>query len=335
MIVADAPARATGANGSGGPIAVSVEGLRKAYGATVAVDGITFTVARGEVWGLLGPDGGGQTRTVEILEGLRRADAGRVTVCGLDPASAGAALKERIGIALQHSALYPKLRVREVLRLFGTFYARAVPPDDLIALVDLGEKRSGLVKDLSGGQRQRLAIALALVHDPEVVFLDEPSAGLDPQARRSMWDVVARLRAAGKTVLLTTHYLEEAEHLCDRVAIVDHGRIIALDRPEALVDRYLPDETILFEVDALPDPAALRALPAVHDATVTAAADRPGQSGQPDRWTVALWSSDTPASLRALLDEADGRAPAPRGLRVQRANLEDVFLHLTGRRIRA
>lgn len=318
------PAGPTGA----GADAVVVEGLRKAYGATVAVDDISFAVGRGEVFGLLGPNGAGKTTTVEIVEGLRRADAGRVAVCGLDPATAGSALKERIGIALQKSDLYPRLRVGEIVHLFGTFYRRAVPAADLIALVDLQEKRGSTVKALSGGQRQRLAVALALVHDPEVVFLDEPTAGLDPQARHGLWDVVARLREAGKTVLLTTHYMEEAERLCDRVAIVDHGRIIALDRPAALVDRYLNEEIIVFETDADPDPAILRALPGVREVTLSAV------SGQPAWQTVALRTAETATSLRALLNTAlPGEQPL-RGLHVQRANLEDVFLHLTGRRIR-
>jgi ABC-2 type transport system ATP-binding protein len=306
---------------------VVAEGLRTSYGAIVAVDGISFTVRRGEVFGLLGPNGAGKTTTIEILEGLRQADAGRVAVCGLDPITSGAALKERIGIALQRSELYPKLAVREVLRLVGTFYARAVPPDDLITLVDLGEKRGSLVKTLSGGQKQRLAVALALVNDPEVLFLDEPTAGLDPQARRGLWDVIAQLRGAGKTILLTTHYMEEAEQLCDRVAIVDHGRIIAMDRPDALVDRYLSEETIVFKTAAA-DLGALRLLPAVRDVVLTPV------PGQPERHTVALRSADAQTTLRALLSLAEGDGQALRELRVERATLEDVFLQLTGRRIR-
>lgn len=311
-----------------GRAAISAEGLRKSYGATVAVDGLDFTVGRGEVFGLLGPNGAGKTTTVEIIAGLRRPDTGRVRVGGLDPATDGAALKERVGLAVQRSELYPMLTVREILSLFGTFYRRAVPPDDLIALVELGEKRGSLVKTLSGGQRQRLAVALALVHDPDVLFLDEPTAGLDPQARRGLWETIARLRDTGKTILLTTHYLEEAAHLCDRVAIVDHGRIIALDRPAALVDRYRPEETIVFEALADLDRDALRALPAVAEVDLIPIPDRPG-------WrTTTLRTTDTQTSLRALLDLAAGRELALRGLRVECATLEDVFLHLTGRRIR-
>lgn len=312
----------------GDQAAITVDGVRKAYGPTVAVDGIDLTVGRGEVFGLLGPNGAGKTTTIEILEGLRQRDVGRVSVCGLDPALAGAALKERIGIALQNSALYPKLTAREVLELFGAFYARAVPADDLIALVDLGEKRSSLVKDLSGGQRQRLALALALVHDPDVVFLDEPSAGLDPQSRRALWDVIAQLRASGKTFLLTTHYMEEAEHLCDRVAIIDHGRIIAQGPPSTLVDCYLSEETIIFETNSPPALEVLHALAAVCDVSQTAVSGRPG-------WiTVALRTTDTQVTLRALLDTSVGADSSLHELRVHRATLEDVFLHLTGRRIR-
>ena len=328
MYVAEAPAaRGRERDGDIGAPAIQVEGLRKSYGATVAVDGISFAVARGEVFGLLGPNGAGKTTTVEIIEGLRRADAGRVTVCGLDPVADAPALKERSGIALQRSDLFPKLTVREVLRLFATFYAQAVPAEDLIALVDLEEKRGSRVKALSGGQRQRLAIALALVHDPDVIFLDEPSSGLDPQARHSLWEVIARLRAAGKTILLTTHYMDEAERLCDHVAIIDHGRIIAAERPAALVDHYLPEESIVFETEAAPGPAELRALDAVREAGVAPVPDRPGWS------TVTLRSADAQASLAALLTLGAG-VGAMRELRVQRANLEDVFLHLTGRRIR-
>ena len=331
MFPAEAVTTPAGPYGGGdvsGRPAVMVEGLRKTYGSTVAVDGISFTVAAGEVFGLLGPNGAGKTTTVEIIEGLRQSDSGRVCVCGLDPIAHGHVLKERIGIALQKCDLYPKLRVGEILRLFGSFYARSVAPDDLIALVDLGEKRTSLVKTLSGGQRQRLTVALALVNDPEIIFLDEPTAGLDPQARRGLWWVIARLRDAGKTILLTTHYLEEAEHLCDRVAIVDHGRIIALDSPAALVDRYIAEETITFETATAPDLNLLRSLPSV------VAVDLTGVTGRPDWRAVALRSTDSQASLRALLNAATDGGPTVHGLRVQRANLEDVFLQLTGRRIR-
>src|SRR5437667_5488035 len=209
--------------------ALTVDNLIKNYGAIRAVDGISFRVEKGEVFGMLGPNGAGKTTTVEILEGLRAADAGRAEVLGIDVRRDGARVKEQIGVALQTATLMPNLTAWELLDLFGSFYARALPPDELLERLGLEEKRNSLVQTLSGGQQQRLSVALALVNDPQLVFLDEPTTGLDPQARRSLWEVVEEMRAAGKTVMLTTHYMEEAERLCDRVAIMDHGKIPDLD----------------------------------------------------------------------------------------------------------
>jgi ABC-2 type transport system ATP-binding protein len=209
--------------GGGTEPVIRVHDLRKTYGQTRAVDGVSFEVQRGEVFGLLGPNGAGKTTTVEILEGLRSPDAGEASVLGIDVARRPDAIKPRIGVALQTASLYPKLTVVEVVDLFRSFYGHGRPTDELIGLLDLGEKRGSQTRELSGGQRQRLAVALSLVNDPEVVFLDEPTTGMDPAARRSLWDIVRSLKTEGRTVLLTTHYMEEAEVLCDRLAIMDHG----------------------------------------------------------------------------------------------------------------
>ena len=213
-------------------VAIRVEDVYKNYGAVQAVNGVSFEVGQGEVFGLLGPNGAGKTTTVEMLEGLRSPDSGRLEVLGIDAARQPDDLKQRIGVTLQTAELYPKLTVVEVLDLFRSFYKRSLPTEQLIEFLDLGERRTAQTRQLSGGQRQRLAVALALVNDPEVIFLDEPTTGLDPAARRSLWDLVQKLQAMGKTILLTTHYMEEAEVLCDRLAIMDHGRILALGTVE-------------------------------------------------------------------------------------------------------
>src|ERR1043166_8206683 len=208
--------------------AIEVQGLVKSYGGTRAVDGISFSVNEGEIFGMLGPNGAGKTTTVEILEGLRESDGGSAEVLGFDIRRNGDKVKQQIGVALQTATLATNLTPFELLELFGGFYQRSVPPDSLLERLGLNEKRDARVQTLSGGQQQRLSVALALVNDPRIVFLDEPTTGLDPQARRTLWEVIEEMRASGKTVLLTTHYMEEAERLCDRVAIMDHGKILAL-----------------------------------------------------------------------------------------------------------
>ncbi len=215
--------------------ALVCEGLVKRYGAVVAVNGLSLSIQRGECFGLLGPNGAGKTTTIEILEGLLQPDGGRVEVLGMTWARDAAALRQRLGIQLQETQLSDKLTVRETVRMFRSFYASGRSVDEVIALVDLGVKVDSWVGKLSGGQKQRLALACALVGSPEVVFLDEPTTGLDPQSRRQLWDLLRRFKSDGGTVLLTTHYMDEAELLCDRVAIVDQGRVIALDAPRALI----------------------------------------------------------------------------------------------------
>jgi ABC-2 type transport system ATP-binding protein len=304
------------------PRAIVAEDLRKHYGATKAVDGISFDVRRGEIFGMLGPNGAGKSTTIEMIEGLRRPDRGRVTVLGLEQPRQARAIKMRIGIQLQTTALYPRLTVTEVLDLFHTFFPgrTTVPTAELIRLVDLEEKAGTRSKQLSGGQQQRLSVALALVNDPEVVFLDEPTTGMDPQARRQVWEVIQELRRREKTILMTTHYMEEAQHLCDRVAIVDHGKILELDTPAALIRRYFQQVAIEFQ-DGRTDVDAYRALPGVSAAGV--------EGGR-----VTLYTDDAPQTMAALLAREGAAGASFRDLNVRGASLEDVFLKLTGRALR-
>jgi ABC-2 type transport system ATP-binding protein len=309
-----------GAAASRAPV-ISVHDVRKAYGDLVAVDGVSFEVGRGEIFGLLGPNGAGKTTTVEMLEGLRTPDSGELRVLGLDVARDPDSLRPRIGVALQTAALYPKLTVVELLDLFGSFYPRSRPSDELIGLLGLGERRNAQTRELSGGQRQRLAIALALVNDPEIVFLDEPTTGLDPAARRTLWDLVEGMRAAGKTVLLTTHYMEEAEVLCDRIAIMDHGHILEPGTVEELVSRRFHERSVRFDRNESIRDEALAALPGV------------GSVGHDDG-DVILYTGDVPATIGGLLALTERHGVEPQNLLVRRPALEDVFLALTGRTIR-
>ncbi len=300
---------------------IRVENLHKAYGDTRAVDGVSFEVGAGTIFGLLGPNGAGKSTTVEILEGLREPDSGTVSVLGIDAVRDADALRARVGVSLQTAALYPKLTVTEVLTLFRGFYPSGRTPNELIELMDLGEKRSTRTQNLSGGQRQRLSVALALVNDPELVFLDEPTTGMDPAARRALWDVVLGLRSAGHTVLLTTHYLEEAEVLCDRVAIMDHGRILEEGTVEELVSRRFKERAVRFDpIDALPD-AQLTAMPGVTHVK--------REDGE-----VLVYTADVAATIGAVIAAAEAVGVEPANLGVRRATLEDVFLELTGRALR-
>ncbi|CAN5531901.1 ABC transporter ATP-binding protein [soil metagenome] len=300
---------------------ISARDLAKQYGSVKAVAGITFEVGRGEVFGLLGPNGAGKTTTIEILEGLRRPDGGQATVLGHDVARHPDRLKERIGVQLQTAALYPNLTVAELIDLFGSFYRRRRPADELIEELGLGERRTALTRDLSGGQRQRLSIALALVNDPELIFLDEPTTGLDPQARRSLWDHIARFRSEGRTVLLTTHYMEEAERLCDRIAIMDHGLILEMGTVAELVTRHFRERTVRFDTRSGLTDASLSGIRGV-----SRVAHEDGE--------VALYTTDVPGTVGALLALGDRLGIADLDLAVRRPSLEDVFLELTGRALR-
>ena len=300
---------------------IRVAGLQKHYGETRAVDGVSFEVPAGTVFGLLGPNGAGKSTTVEILEGLRQPDGGEVLVLGIDAVHHPDDLKPRIGVSLQTAALYPKLTVVEVLDLFRSFYPKGRSTADLIDLMDLGEKRTTRTQDLSGGQRQRLSVALALVNDPELVFLDEPTTGMDPAARRALWDVVLGLRAEGRSVLLTTHYMEEAEILCDRLAIMDHGRILEEGTVDALISRRFQERAVRFDrIDGLSD-ERLAAMSGV-------------SSVKRERGEVLLYTSDVPATIGAVLDASEALGVEPANLGVRRPTLEDVFLDLTGRALR-
>jgi ABC-2 type transport system ATP-binding protein len=301
--------------------AIEVEHLIKRYPDITAVDDVSFSVATGEIFGLLGPNGAGKTTTTEIIEGLRQADSGSVRVLGLDAQRRNDAIKQRIGVQLQTTALYQKLTVREIIALFGSFFAHALPPDEVIALVALQEKAATRTKQLSGGQRQRLAVAIALVNDPELVFLDEPTTGLDPHARRRMWEVIANLRARGRTVFLTTHSMEEAERLCDRVAVMDRGKIIALGTPLELIREQFKYTAIAFPTPPTIAQDELRALPLVADVHV-------------ENGTTTLYSSGVAQTIEALSRIAVAHNDGLSGLTVRQGTLEDVFLHLTGRRIR-
>jgi ABC-2 type transport system ATP-binding protein len=306
---------------TGDATAVRVGQVFKHYGAVKAVDGISFEVARGEVFGLLGPNGAGKTTTVEMLEGLRSPDSGLLEVLGIDVARNPDDLKQRVGVTLQTAELYPKLTVVEVLDLFRSFYKRSLPTEQLIDFLDLGERRNAQTRQLSGGQRQRLAVALALVNDPEVIFLDEPTTGLDPAARRALWDLVQKLQGQGKTILLTTHYMEEAEVLCDRLAILDHGRILALGSVDELVNKRFKDRSVRFDqIEALAD-EQLSGLPGV-------------ESIKHDDGATLLYTRDVPGTIGGLLALTEELGVEPGNLGIRRPTLEDLFLDLTGRALR-
>jgi len=298
--------------------AIEVAELVKRYGATHAVDGISLTVGAGEVFGLLGPNGAGKTTTVEILEGYRKPDAGTVRVLGLDPWREGRALHPRIGVMLQEGGLYPGIRPLEALELFASYFDEPDDPDRLLDVVGLRESRGTLVRRLSGGQCQRLSLALALVGRPELVFLDEPTAGMDPHARATTWQLVRELRDHGVTVLLTTHHMDEAEHLCDRIAIVDHGRLAALGTPGELTTSGAGDETRFSAAPGL-DRVALAA--SLGLAVAAVCEERPG--------AYVLRAAVTPDLVADLAAWLRDHGVVLGELRTGRRTLEEVFLRLT------
>jgi len=303
-------------------LAITCRSLVKHYGDVVAVDGLDLDVGAGECFGLLGPNGAGKTTTVEILQGILAPDSGTVEVLGRTWHGDGRELRERLGTQLQETRFPEKLTVLETVRLFRSFYRRGMTPERALGIVGLDEKRRAWVKHLSGGQQQRLAIAVALVSEPELLFLDEPTAGLDPQARRQLWEVIGALRSEGRTVMLTTHYMDEAERLCDRVAVVDRGRVIALGTPRALIASLGAEHVVEFGVAGPPPPEAeLLGLPGVGEVN-------------PDGATVRLTVSHPHATVPALLALLAGRGATLTQLATHHATLEDVFLHLTGRRLR-
>ena len=304
---------------------VQAERLSKRYGRREALSDCTIAIPPGRVVGLVGPNGAGKTTTVEIFEGLRAPDSGLVEVLGEPWRGNGLALRARLGIQLQETKFSDKLRVSEVVILFRSFYPRGLDVADVLAMVGLEEKAAAHVRTLSGGQKQRLSLACALVGDPEVLFLDEPTTGLDPQARHQTWEIVEGLKARGRTVLLTTHYMEEAARLCDRVAVVDYGKVIALGTPRELIASLGAEHVIEFAVGEQPEAAGLdsllRALPSVEGLA---------HDGVHWRLTVREVHRAVPALLAALAE----RGAEPMHLATHHATLEDVFMNLTGRRLR-
>ena len=300
---------------------IQVSGVRKTYGKTVAVDEVSFEVNEGEIFGLIGPNGAGKTTTMECIEGLRTPDQGTISVLGLDPFRHVYKLQDRIGVQLQQAQLQKRIKVWEAIDLWASLYQKkAIDGEHLLEQLGLADKRGAWFMNLSGGQKQRLFIALALINDPEVVFLDELTTGLDPQSRRAIWDLVRGIRARGKTVFLTTHLMEEAERLCDRVAIIEHGRIIDIDRPERLVDRHCPERTVVLATD---DPIAedrFRAVPGVEAVILTDL-----------RFTIRGRGDDLVTEVIRCLSENRIRVT---DFRTILPNLEDVFLKLTGHSIR-
>lgn len=304
-------------------LAISVRGLRKKYGDFEAVRGIDFEVAEGEIFGLLGPNGAGKTTTVEILEGLRQRTAGEVSVLGHDPEKETAAVKDRIGVALQSTNLPEKLRVSEAAELFASFYTRSADIETLLKRLQLWDKRHAFYSTLSGGQKQRLALALALVNEPELVFLDEPTTGLDPQVRLEIHTLISRLREKRKTVLLTTHYIEEAERLCDRVAIIDEGRIVAMGSPRELQQRVLGHARV--------EAATLQPMPeeipeAWKNGIAVAFAD--------GRRRLAAAAEKPARFIVELVKWLESAGIEIEDLHIRRPTLEDVFLELTGKTLR-
>ncbi len=300
---------------------LQVENLVKRYGEVEAVRGVSFSVEEGEVFGLLGPNGAGKTSTVEVLEGLRVPDGGRISVCGLDPQKNPIALKNEIGATLQSTSLPDKLRVGEAIRLFAGFYKRTRNVEDLLKRFGLEEKRHAFYNQLSGGQKQRLALAMALVNDPRVLFLDEPTAGLDPQVRREIYDIIEELKREKKTIVLTTHYIEEAEKLCDRVAIVDHGKVIATGTPRELKQRSEHTSRIEARFTKPASKDTLKGLDGVVDAREVDGA-------------YVLHCQKTAPAIVALVKHLESENNELVSLEISTPSLEDVFIELTGRRLR-
>ncbi len=305
----------------GASAVIRVSGIRKTYGRTVAVDDVSFDVGDGEIFGLIGPNGAGKTTTMECVEGIRTPDRGSIAVLGLDPSRDAYALQERIGVQLQQAQLQKRIKVKEAVQLWASLYRKKpATGEQLLEQLGLAEKRDAWFMTLSGGQKQRLFIALALINDPEVVFLDELTTGLDPQARRAIWELVRGIRERGKTVFLTTHLMEEAERLCDRVAIIEHGRIIDVDPPRRLVDRHCPERSVTLATE---DPNAAASLARIQR---VGAVTRDGS-----RFTIRGTGDGFVTDVIQCLSE--NRITVTE-FRTELPNLEDVFLKLTGHSIR-
>jgi ABC-2 type transport system ATP-binding protein len=302
---------------------VKVDKLRKIYDSTVAVDEVSFDVHEGEIFGMVGPNGAGKTTTIECLEGLRKPDGGTIRVMGVDPQRESHTLRTHTGMQLQQSNLPDRMKVWEALDLYSSFYPKSANWKELLTQLGLEEKRNTNFSKLSGGQKQRLFIALALLPDPQLVFLDELTTGLDPQARHAIWDLVLDIHAKGKTVLLTTHFMEEAEHLCDRVAILDHGRIVALDTPATLIRELETEERVVFSVNGI--------LPATFEKALSSTARLEVQEG---RVVVHGKNGCKIPLVSEVVSLLTNQGIQFRDLRTEQPTLEDVFLNLTGREMR-
>jgi ABC-2 type transport system ATP-binding protein len=330
---------------AGAGAALRIRGLKKAFADVQAVDGIDLEVAKGECFGLLGPNGAGKTTTIEICEGLTTADEGTVELLGLNWASDADELRQRIGVQLQETQFPDKMTVEEALRLFRSFYRRGITIDESVKISQLEEKRKSRVGGLSGGQKQRLAMATALVGDPELLFLDEPTTGLDPQARRHLWDLVEEMKQAGRTIILTTHYMEEAERLCDRVAIMDHGKVIAMGTPKELIATVGGEDIVEFAVStpvpkceglgaAFPPKQSLDGAPAAV-LNVEAMRKIPGvQSHRVDENLHQLSVSELHTAVPRIFASLEEQGLHLSEFRTHSATLEDVFVRLTGRNLR-
>ncbi len=306
-------------SGTARPV-IEVSGIRKTYGSTLAVSDVSFEVSEGEIFGLIGPNGAGKTTTMECVEGVRRPDRGEISILGLNPFRDVYQLQNRIGVQLQSAQLQKRIKVWEAVDLWASLYTKTVDAKRLLEQLGLSSKRNAWFMNLSGGQRQRLFIALALINDPEVVFLDELTTGLDPQARRAIWDLVRGIRERGKTVFMTTHLMEEAERLCDRVAIIEHGKIVEIGRPQDLVRRHCPERTVLLATDNVIAEERLRTIPTVE--TVTCRDSQFTVEGKGDDFVTEVIQCLSENRIRVT----DFRTVLP--------TLEDVFLKLTGRSIR-
>jgi ABC-2 type transport system ATP-binding protein len=309
---------------------IEVDGLVKKYGNFTAVNGVRFEVMEGEVFGLLGPNGAGKTTTMEMIEGLRRPDGGSARVAGFDTRTQLKKVKEVIGVQLQSTSLFDLLKVDEIARMYASFYTHTIPIEPLLEDMILGEKIHDRVKNLSGGQKQRLAIALALVNDPKVVFLDEPTTGLDPQARRTLWDIVLRLKSQGKTVILSTHYMDEAEVLCDRICLMDRGEVIALDTPRNLIRSLNSDSAIEFRLPAQEQTGEQAQIDMKNRLQTLRSATRVDVRKD----FFVIYSDNLQATLTDLIGRMQENELNITDLTTRTATLEDLFIHMTGRSLR-
>lgn len=300
---------------------IAVNDLKKSYGQVKAVNGISFSVKKSEIFGMLGPNGAGKSTTIEMLVGLRERESGEINVLGFDPQKKPEEIKRRIGVQLQTVNLFPKLTVKETLLLFSSFYKNSLDVDTVIEKFGLQEKKNTLICKLSGGQAQRVSVAISMIGNGDIIFLDEPTAGLDPQSRQQLWEVIIDLKRQGKTVFLTTHFMDEAQSLCDRVAIIDHGQIVAMGSPQELIDKYFNEKSLELVHPVLCNNPRLGELQGVTRVSCTDC-------------NITIHSTDIVRTVGALFELTEALGIQLDDFKVRQANLEDVFLKLTGRRIR-